>query len=531
MVRPSSNGIEHGSNDWFAELETGREAQQPSVDPGRAPRKTGIVPVEARAAEERQQSGESWDEARKAALVAQIAEAQATVGMACERYGLRPDEVQDWLRAFRRSALMAFDARLTENLVGQGADPTVLTAAEFTGRLDEVSVIDLIQSVHMARQSAIIMVTHDGLESRVWCSRGTVIDAESGRLKAEAALHRIVSFDHGRVVADFRSVPRARTIQTPTSRLLLEAAHRKDESVRLWRRLGAGQPAYRVTELAKASLTRLSPTERTLLESLDEPRSLLDALRDSDLGDVETLTLLARLIDSRFIEPDASVVSSGNTRGGRDEMASLLPLMDTRPSERGSTVRRRVPTWVWGALGAVALLLPMPWLSNGAPEPKMAPTGPLSAPASPAEPVASYSVAWRIEPSNAEIWLDGRHVGSGRLETVLPKNGSAHELRAVADGYLPTVVVFLDTPPPSEVRLQPIPLPAAPLPAAPLPAAPLPAVPPPVRSDAKLISKATLARPAPWRPRAKAPARRPQSAREPQIRGIDADTPQIQVIE
>jgi transposase-like protein len=529
MARSSSNGIDHdfqhGSDAWFAELETPGEAQQqPGVDPGRAPRTTAIVPIEARVAEERQHSGESCDEARKAALIAQIVEAQLTVEMVCERYGLSTDEVQDWLRAFRRSTLLAFDSQLTETLVRQGADPTVLAAAEFTGRLNEVSVIDLIQGIHMARQSAIIVITHDGLESRVWCSRGTVIDAESGRLGAEAALHRIVSFDHGRVVADFRSVPRAPTIQTPTSRLLLEAAHRKDDSVRLWRRLGAGQPTYRVTERAKAGLTRLSPAERALLASFDEPRSLLAALRDSDLGDVETLTLLARLSDNRFIEPDAPVAPPGTTGGGvRYEPASLLTLTGMRAPERTSTVRRREPSWAWGGLGVVALLLLMPWLHDGAIEPEVAPaapssspasTGPSSSPAPSAEPVASYSVAVRVEPSNAAIWLDRRRVGSGRLDSVLAKDGSTHELRAVADGYLPTIVVFLDTPPPSELRLQAIP-PSA--------------VVAPVRSDAKLTTSATRA--ARRRPREQAAAPRPAPAREPWVQGIDADVPQIQVIE
>jgi transposase-like protein len=518
-ARSSSDRIDHdfkyASDDWFAELELrGEGQQQPSADPGSSPRRTGIVPVEARVAEKRQQSSEGCDEARKAELVAQIAEAQLTVEMVCERYGLSPDEVQDGLRAFRRSTLLAFDTRLTDKLVGQGADPLVLAAAEFTGRLNEVSVIDLIQGIHMARQSAIIVITHDGLESRVWCSRGTVIDAESGRLGAEAALHRIVSFDHGRVVIDFRSVPRAPTIQTPTSRLLLEAAHRKDESVRLWRRLGAGQVTYRVTERGKAGLPRLSPTERALLASFEEPRSLLAVLRDSDLGDVETLTLLTGLIDNRFIEPDAQVVSYGTTGGMRNELASLVTPTSTRPSERASAVRRRAPSWAWGALGVGALLLPMPWLYDGGIEPEVASPAPSSSPAPAAEPVASYSVAVRVEPSNAEIWLDQRRVGSGQLDSVLPKDGSTHELRAVADGHLPALVVFLDAPPPSELRLQPIPPPAI--------VAPSP-------SEAKLTTHATRARPARRRPRERAVALR--IARAPRVQGIDADVPQIQVIE
>jgi transposase-like protein len=464
--------------------------REQSSDPGRAPRKTGIVPVEARAAEEPKPSVDSWDEEQKAAIVAQIAQAQSTVEMASERYGLSIDEVQDWLRAFRRSAMLAFDAKLTETLVGQGADPSVLGAAEFTGRLDEVSVIDLLQSIHMARQSAVIVITHDGLESRVWCAGGTVIDAVSGRLQAEAALHRIVSFDHGRVVADFRSVPRSRTIQTPTSRLLLEAAHRKDESVRLWRRLGAATPPYRATELATTGLARLSPAEQALLATFDEPRSLLDVLRGSDLGDVETLTALARLADIGFIERDASAaavpssavsataVASASQRGGAPiDAPSFLISMSPRTSRRAATQPGRATRWVWAAFGVAALALPVLWGSTSARKREAAPVAP---------PVASV----------------------------------------MASPVLPTPVVSLDTPPPSERPLQPMPLSVVPSPEPAACAAPAAAV-----QDARRTARTARERRAPRRARNKSPAPRRQLAPEPRVQGIDADIPQIEVIE
>jgi transposase-like protein len=464
--------------------------REQSSGPGRAPLKTGIVSVEARAAEELKQTVDSWDEEQKAAIVAQIAQAQSTVEMASERYGIGIDEVQDWLRAFRRSALLAFDAKLTETLVGQGADPAVLAAAEFTGRLNEVSVIDLLQSIHMARQSAVIVITHEGIESRVWCAGGTVIDAVSGRLQAEAALHRIVSFDHGRVVADFRSVPRSRTIQTPTSRLLLEAAHRKDESVRLWRRLGAGTPAYRATELAKAGLARLSPAEQALLATFDEPRSLLDVLRGSDLGDVETLTVLTRLADIGFIERDASsavsssavsssavsstAVASASRRG---DAPSLVVSMSPRTSKRASTPPGRATRWVWAAFGVAALALPMLWWFIAAGERKVASAAP--------------TIAF-----------------------------------ATASPVLPTSVAVLDTAQPSERQLQPMPLPVVPSPDVAASAAPVAAV-----KDAKRSVRPPRERRAPRRPRNKGAAPRPQLAPEPRVQGIDADIPQIEVIE
>ncbi|HKO92027.1 MAG TPA: DUF4388 domain-containing protein, partial [Polyangiaceae bacterium] len=187
--------------------------------------------------------GDAWDEARKSAIVTQIATGQLSVEAACRRYGLELGELQDWLRAYRRSQLLAYDERLQQTLVRQGADAAALAPAEFTGTLQDLSVPDLIQSLQIAGKSGVIVVTHEGLESRVWCAAGSVIDADSGQLGGEAALYRILSFEQGRVTAELRPVVRGRTIHASTPGLLLEAAYRKDKSARLWRKLGDTESA------------------------------------------------------------------------------------------------------------------------------------------------------------------------------------------------------------------------------------------------------------------------------------------------
>src|SRR5687768_1656081 len=119
--------------------------------------------------EDRQGSGDDWDDARKSALVGQIASAELSVEAACARHGLDASVIHEWLRVFRRSALLAFDERLKQTLIGQGADRSLFSAAEFTGTLADISIIDLIQSIQIAGKSGLIVVTHEGWDSRVWC--------------------------------------------------------------------------------------------------------------------------------------------------------------------------------------------------------------------------------------------------------------------------------------------------------------------------------------------------------------------------
>jgi len=286
--------------------------------------------------------GDAWDEARKSAIVSQIVAEQLGVDAACRRYGVGADEIQDWLRDFRRSALLAYDAGLQQTLIRQGADPAALAPAEFTGSLQDLSVPDLIQSLQIAGKSGVIVVTHEGLQSRVWCLDGAVIDADSGHLGGEAALYRILSFEHGRVTAELRAVARERTIHASTPGLLLEAAYRKDKSARIWRKLDGESP------LASSG----SPSSDT-----------------------------------------------------RDSMSSFLTSTGTRLSQRAATRSRLVSGWAWAVLGAAALLSLTLWLRLGAPPRELlAAAAPSAAPvAAPAESPVEVPAGAPVEPPAGEL--------------------------------------------------------------------------------------------------------------------------------
>jgi transposase-like protein len=422
---------------------------------------------------------QEWDESRRAELVQQIAGARLTVDEACARHGLGAELVQDWLRDYRRSAVLAFDEGLKRTLVDQGAD-AALGSAEFAGTLEEISVIDWIQSVEVTRKSAVIVVTGNGweshpsegtgLESRIWCANGAIIDAESGRLRGEPALYRIVSFEHGRVRVEFGAARSARTIYASTPSLLLEAAHRKDEAARLWRELGDARCVHRATERAAARAVCSSQAERRLLECFQQPTRLLQVFEQSDLGDVETLTLLAHLSENQLIAADPSsppaTAPGGDTDGAA---ASARTVTVARVSRPPAPARRSLAGWAWSALAALALLggIAAWWrFEPRAARQSVAETAAAlrPAPPRPAPDAPRYVVATTFEPAHAEVSLDGQPVPRGALNTTFPKDGRAHELRVVAPGYAPAFVVFADTPPPRRIHLETLPEPPAALP-------------------------------------------------------------------
>jgi hypothetical protein len=510
--------------------------------------------------ETRQGSGHDWDDAKKAALFADVVSLKLSIDEAAALHGLRVDVIQEWLRQFRRSALVAFDERLKKTLIDQGANADALTAAEFTGHVEDVSIADLVQTIEIAGKDAVITVTHEGTDSRMWCSAGAIIDAESGRLSGEPAVYRILSFERGRMVADLRPEQRARTIYAATHRLLLESIRRKDESEKLERKLGNVNRLYRLGERSTSSRVRVSTDELSVLRLFDGPRRLRDVLAQSHIGDLESLTALVRLVDDGYlVETDIAPLSSRvpteprsvrsgprSVRTERLEDAERIEAMrgpppsiraeapgpidtlldgdaiapdssqrtptsrhsserDAREREaerrRADTVQRfdggdatgsatsfvpiavsrhpertTMPRWVFAVMAAAVLAPAAFWFGETMSNLRAArrahavqPSATEQTEKAALEVLPSFSLSTRVAPDSAEIWLDRHPVASGHLSIVLPKDGTTHELRVAADGYIPVTLMFADVPPPREIRLEA--LPAVTQPAAAEPAA------------------------------------------------------------
>ena len=235
-----------------------------------------------------------WGDARAWELLAQVVDGKLSVQAACERHRMRREDVQEWLRGFHRSALIAFDDQLRRALIRQGATPEALGGPELSVSLSDISIVDWIQAIQLFAKHAVITVMHDASESRLWCSKGALIDAESGRLSGEAAVYRIVGLERGQVVTELRPVRRERTIRTSMQALLLEAARRKDEVAMLRRRLGDLGRSFQCAAV-DASHRSINTAEAAVLRMFSGPRRLSDVLEESELGDVETLGALESL--------------------------------------------------------------------------------------------------------------------------------------------------------------------------------------------------------------------------------------------
>ncbi|HEU4581835.1 MAG TPA: DUF4388 domain-containing protein [Polyangiaceae bacterium] len=174
-------------------------------------------------------------------------------------------------------------------------------AALFMAPLTELALADLLQILQWLRRSAVIRIARDETDTHIWCESGEVIDAESGRLRGQAAVHRALGFEHGAMIAELRASDRERTIFAPTHRLVLEAARRNDEAGPLRRAIGDEQRPLRCVR--KRAPAGLRPKELELFQSFKTPRSAQAALQASELGDFETLKLIARWVQTGELVP------------------------------------------------------------------------------------------------------------------------------------------------------------------------------------------------------------------------------------
>ncbi len=102
------------------------------------------------------------------------------------------------------------------------------------GRLEEMSITDLMQSLEMGQKSCRLQVHRGGEQAELFFVSGQCRDAKSGNLEGDDAVYRLIGWPDGEFEIDFNaSVASARTTTTKsTTGLLMEAMRLMDEASR-----------------------------------------------------------------------------------------------------------------------------------------------------------------------------------------------------------------------------------------------------------------------------------------------------------
>jgi len=107
------------------------------------------------------------------------------------------------------------------------------------GRLEEMSMLDLMQSIEMGQKTCRLTVRNGGNTCLIYFAGGQCQDAKSDKLEGESAVYETVRWAAGEFEIDFNAAPTRTTIERSTTGLLMEALRLIDESQQ---ELPEGQP-------------------------------------------------------------------------------------------------------------------------------------------------------------------------------------------------------------------------------------------------------------------------------------------------
>jgi CheY-like chemotaxis protein len=132
-----------------------------------------------------------------------------------------------FMRDVTRRAKKVIDRLQLEKLQKQAVRPGVIQ-----GRLEEMSILDLMQSLEMGQKSCRLTINHNGEACELFFAAGQCTDAKLGAVDGEAAVFQAVRWPEGGFEIDFNGAPSRTTISRTTTGLLMEALRLMDEGQR-----------------------------------------------------------------------------------------------------------------------------------------------------------------------------------------------------------------------------------------------------------------------------------------------------------
>ena len=212
-----------------------------------------------------------------------------------------------------------------------------------SGSLEDMGVVDLLQTFEVSRKSGIARISDGRRETRVYFRDGKVVDAELGQLRGEEAVYRSLIWISGTFEVEFCPVAREDIIPTSTQGLLMEGMRRVDEWGRLLEQLPSLKTIFEVDhEQLVERLNEIPDELNGILRLFDGKRTLIHVVDESPFEDLSTLSTITKLYFEGLLvigqaAPEEDVVPSESE--ARAE--SLPPESDSEPFDYDDVVPDR----------------------------------------------------------------------------------------------------------------------------------------------------------------------------------------------
>jgi CheY-like chemotaxis protein len=150
---------------------------------------------------------------------------------------LRPlmDGVEDFIaKPFLLKDLVRITKKVVDRIHLEKLQKSASRPGVIQGRLEEMSMTDLMQSLEMGQKSCRLVVRRNGEQGQLFFASGQCRDAQIGGIEGDEAVYKVVLWTEGEFEIDFNAAnASSRTTTTRgTTGLLMEAMRLMDESSR-----------------------------------------------------------------------------------------------------------------------------------------------------------------------------------------------------------------------------------------------------------------------------------------------------------
>lgn len=174
---------------------------------------------------------------------------------------------------------------------------------QFHGHLQDMAVVDLIQTIEIGRKSGVIYFEdRSGKHGSIYFRNGKVIDAELNKLCGEEAVYRLLSWTDGEFNVEFKNILRKEAIELSSQGLLMEGMRRLDEWGRLCEEIPPLDSILKVdTHELSEHLSEISDEVKEILKLFDGSHTIMDVVDNCKLGDLGGLNIIAKLFFNGLI--------------------------------------------------------------------------------------------------------------------------------------------------------------------------------------------------------------------------------------
>ncbi len=242
-------------------------------------------------------------------------------------YRIRVRQMTEHIDEFIRVPFHSKELVLKTNILAselQGVPKRSLKlVASFSGKLSEMNLLDLLQSLELGEKSGIIYLQHDLQHGKVYLQKGLVCEAELSEKSGKDAFMSMTIWSEGTFVVEFTSAEIVKKVEETTKELISQGRELLCE----WNDLKNNFSDFEILFEVEGELNRnlLDAKSQALISLVDEGKKLKEILIESPLGEVETLQSIKDMAEKGILR---KAINNG--------IHKTEPSSDDQPNEKSN---------------------------------------------------------------------------------------------------------------------------------------------------------------------------------------------------